>query len=193
MKPSVVITVAVCLLLLVGAWATSHALLNEDSIKPPPSSFPEFRAQPQPPPPIAQPVVVRTPPPPPVDTRPVVPTITEVREPVQPAIAVAPPPEPEPVPPPPPEEKKDPPADEAESAFLGDSRELSYAESLLQQGNPREKLLSARDTFTRCLELHPDHSRCIEGLERANTMLRPTKANRAMKPFMPLQMDKIHP
>lgn len=56
-------------------------------------------------------------------------------------------------------------ADFAGSPFQGDSKELDYAELMLAEVNPGlERLKSAHQVFSRCVDQEPDNKRCQTGL-----------------------------
>ena len=65
-----------------------------------------------------------------------------------------------------------PPADVAPSPFTGESKELDYAEGLLTERNPGlDRLQSAHQVFSRCVEQEPGNERCRVGLSAAQRLL----------------------
>jgi hypothetical protein len=87
-------------------------------------------------------------------------------------------------------------ADPAPDPYVGDSRELDYADSLLADPTAnRERVLSARDAYQRCLEAHPGDERCTAGLYDANTRLKFVGSPKAMRgelrPAKPIARDRI--
>lgn len=169
-----------------AAVLASRALLSEPSLPP---------APPTPPPPTA--VVDARPTPPPIAPSPPPAPVAQPApgSPLPPPapVAVAPTPSaPLPAGAPPPTE---PQPDDVDGAWSKNSRELAYAEALLAEEPPvRDRVISAHGVFERCLGEQPDNERCIDGLRRANALIRPTipkglKQN--LKPFQPVQNELI--
>jgi len=184
-----VILIVVCAALLLGAWGLSRALLTD--VGPPPSSTSELQAAPrvEPRPAAAEPVFAR--PTPNLELRRDLPVAMPepARRDLAPAPVVV-------VAPPAPVGAGDAEPDEAPDPYLGASAELDYAENLVADPSAnRERLHSARDAFTRCLELHPTHERCIAGLTVANNRLRLSNPQKLMKnelkPAKPLHREQL--
>ena len=76
-------------------------------------------------------------------------------------------------------------AEVAPSPFQGDSKELEYTETLL--ADPRadlERVRSAREVLSRCIEQEPDNKRCLEGLALAKARIGAREATQ-LKPATP--------
>ena len=159
MKQSVILVVA-CAVVLGGAWFASRALseVPEVTASPPtnaapPPTTPHFAARP-----LEQPTAR------PLDKAAAIDAVIKARqEHSLTPVANAPPP-------------AEPPADVAESPWLGVSRELDYADSLLyEQDAGIERLISARDVYRRCVEDMPELQRCKDNLAIAEERLAPPK------------------
>jgi hypothetical protein len=71
-----------------------------------------------------------------------------------------------------------PQADVAASPFQGDSKELEYAEALLAETNPSvERLQSAHQVLSRCLDQEPENKRCQTAMANAQRLLGPKAAS----------------
>ncbi len=63
-------------------------------------------------------------------------------------------------------------AEVAPSPFSGESKELDYAEGLMAEANPGlDRLQSAHQVFSRCVEQEPANERCKAGLAAAQQRL----------------------
>ncbi len=71
-----------------------------------------------------------------------------------------------------------PPLNVAPSPYQGDSKELDYAEALLAETNPSvERLQSAHQVLSRCLDAEPENQRCKTAMVTAQRMLGPKAAS----------------
>ena len=78
-----------------------------------------------------------------------------------------------------------PPLGVAPSPYQGDSKELDYAESLLAETNPPvERLQSAHQVLSRCLDAEPENQRCKAAMVTAQRLLGP-KAASERQPGLP--------
>ncbi len=156
-----VVLLSVCVVLLVGAWLASRALLSDVSAPTTEAGVnagPNLPGTPPEPTPVATPTapVEALRPPEPLAPVPV-PTVTPTAIPPSAVVHAGAA-----------EADAGEPMGDAPSPYLGPSRELDYAEAMLEEAQPtRDRVQSARDVFERCLELHPDNERCAAGLERA--------------------------
>jgi hypothetical protein len=67
--------------------------------------------------------------------------------------------------------------EEEPNPFVGESRELDYADRLMWEADGGvERLTSAREVYKRCLDALPDSQRCKDGLEAVQLKLNPPRA-----------------
>lgn len=145
-----------CLVVLAGAWLVSRSLTSDEAVAPPVSVPSPSNGT------VGKPLV---PMPAGMERR----RDAFVRPPPPPAGEAAAPPVEQPVAPKQEEEAKAvPPAEPAESPFVGASRELAYVEEILRDRESDEtKLKSAWDVLNRCLEQEPGNARCQADLDTA--------------------------
>ena len=152
------IVIVACVLVLAGAWFTSQMLVSDvpaPAVTTPSTPTTLVPASPEPSPS----------PPPPVPEAAMAAKLGPRQGPLQPV---------DPVPSAPPHavEAAPAPAELAPSPFQGDSKELDYAEALLAEPNPGlERLQSAHQVLSRCVQQEPTNQRCLDALARAQSRL----------------------
>jgi hypothetical protein len=157
------ILIGVCVLVLAAAWLGSRSLTADDGAPGPMPTLTGATPVPAPPEPRA-PMVV--PPPQPTLIAPA--GAGELKERALAARGVV-------VPTHPAEPAPDAVMEEP-SPFIGESRELDYADRLMWEPDAGdERLKSAREVYARCLEAVPGLARCKDGLDAANRRLTPQK------------------
>ncbi|MFO0594112.1 MAG: hypothetical protein U0228_02375 [Myxococcaceae bacterium] len=158
-----VILIGVCVLVLLGAWLGSRALLAGEEVVPPVAPVTPVVVAPTP---AVVPAVV-----PPEPVREVAAVAAEVIDAGVAAAVVVPGPER-------PANPLTPLPDDATNPYRGESAELDYADSLLFENDGGiERLISARDVYRRCLEMEPELQRCKDGLEAAQMRIAPPRVN----------------
>ena len=86
-----------------------------------------------------------------------------------------------------------PPADLAASPFTGESKELDYAEGMMAEMNPGlERLQSAHQVFSRCVEQEPENERCKVGLAASQQRLGGRAATERVPALPTLQVIAPH-
>ncbi|MDP3153879.1 MAG: hypothetical protein Q8N23_14500 [Archangium sp.] len=86
-----------------------------------------------------------------------------------------------------------PAADVAPSPFTGESKELDYAEAMMAETNPGlERLQSAHEVFSRCVEQEPANQRCKAGLSASQQRLGGTVATERTPGMPTLQAIPPH-
>lgn len=180
------ILLGVCVLVLGGAWLTSRALTETS----PGPTQRELVATPQPGMPTLAPaptdVAVPAPVAPPrtkLDPRAMIDGarggLTPTADAPRPVEFAAPP-------------KADEPEEEA-NPFVGESRELDYADKLMwEQDGGVERLKSAREVYQRCVD-SVGLERCKDGLKAVDAKLNPPKASVRPAPLPTLNTDAQDP